>query len=616
MKGTIVYLIFISILGYFAFLILSITPLDNLKGPLSPSVIRQPQPTSMDIYQQDGLNNLAVLVTDRGSEWLYLANALKTFGIPFTMTTDYKEAIRHKVILVYPLNWNNLLKEDGKQALVKYAKGGGTLIASAVSAQGYNEIFGFKDSTITLVHDHVNLQDPKLFDITNPKELKLIIGDPEESAYNVSSYDLYNFTGNVIAKFEDGSPAIIQQKSANGSSYAINFDLGEFLAKSYSMEAAEYNITSGGIDNYDPSVDTVMRWLRKIYTESEPDAVTIGTVPFNKKFSTIFSHDIDYRLSYPRSIDYAKLESSAHVKATYFLQTKYKADFNDTAFFNRKAVSTLRQLQQMGMELGSHSVSHSPLFFLFPLGSGTEKFPTYQPMVINLDLTKNGTVLGELRVSKFLIEQMALPNTKVVSFRAGYLLFPRTLPQALEAAGYLYDSSMAAFQTRTYFPYRLVFDTRGDTNANVYEFPVTMDEGETLDERVPILSMDLMIDLGKNLEKHGALFVMLIHPNDVSKLRYEKKYIEMFGRTSWFGTLKEFGQWWVARDQITIEVKTVARTKTLQISAPRAITGLTIKVPSQWSLKSTDPDHILRSIDQNNLVFNTIQGSVRLNFDY
>ncbi len=615
MKETIIYLIFMSILGYLAYLILSITPLDNFKGPLSPTVIRQPQPTSIEVFKQDSPNNLAVLVTDRGSEWLYLANALKTFGIPFTMTTDYKEAIKHKVLLVYPLNWNNLLKEDSKQALINYVKEGGTLISSAVSSEGYNEIFGFKDSTITLIHHYVYVQDTKLFDTTS-KEQRLIIGDPDESAYNVSSYDLYDFKGTVLAKFEDGSPAIISQKLNKGSAYAINFDLGEFLAKSYSMEAAEFNVTTGGIDNYDPSVDTIMRWLRTIYIQSEPDAVTIGTVPFNKKFSTIFSHDLDYKLSYPRSIDYAKLEASAHVKATYFLQTKYKSDFNDTAFFNRKAIKTLRKLQEMGMELGSHSVSHSPLFFLFPLGTGTEKFPTYQPMVINLDLTKNGTVLGELRVSKFLIEQVALPGTKVVSFRAGYLLFPRTLPQALEATGYHYDSSNAAFLTRTYFPYRLVFDTRGDTNTNIFEFPVTMDEGETLDERVPVLSADLMIDLGRNLERRGALFIMLIHPNDISKLQYEKKYIEVFGRTSWFGTLKEFGKWWAARDQITIEVKTVAGTKTVQISAPTAITGLTIKVPPTWSLKSTDPDHALKSIEQNVLVFNTIQGIVRLNFDY
>ena len=56
---------------------------------------------------------------------------------------------------------------------------------------------------------------------------------------------------------------------------------------------------------------------------------------------------------------------------------------------------------------------------------------------------RDGTVLGELRVSKALIESLE-PGDSVTAFRPGHLAEPRALPQALAATGFRYSSSTTA----------------------------------------------------------------------------------------------------------------------------------------------------------------------------
>src|SRR5208282_5917668 len=101
-------------------------------------------------------------------------------------------------------------------------------------------------------------------------------------------------------------------------------------------------------------------------------------------------------------------------------------------FFTADGVQNLLKLQAMNMEIASHSVSHSPVFSKFPMGDGKEQYPNYTPFVQNRIKTFNGEILGELRVSKFLMEHF-LPGLRVDSFRPGHLENPFTLPEALMA---------------------------------------------------------------------------------------------------------------------------------------------------------------------------------------
>ncbi len=235
------------------------------------------------------------------------------------------------------------------------------------------------------------------------------------------------------------------------------------------------------------------------------------------------THDIDYWRAMYNQLDYAKLEVSEHVKATYFQQMKYIQDWNDIDYFNDSAVDALRQIDSMGMEVASHSVSHSRVFEDMPMGKGNEKYPTYRPVVRSKWVTVNGSILGELRVSKFMLDHFDNDKVnKVVSFRPGHLSLPYSLPQAEEAAGYKYSSDVTANDVLTHMPYQLNYDRAYDEEVPVWEFPITIE-----DEELP--RMDLRLDsavcVAHKISKYGyGLMCVLIHPSEVVyKVKFEKR---------------------------------------------------------------------------------------------
>ena len=159
--------------------------------------------------------------------------------------------------------------------------------------------------------------------------------------------------------------------------------------------------------------------------------------------------------------------------------------------FYLRSFDAFAAVTRYGHELGSHSTAHSPNFGHkpitradFPLGDGTEQFdymaetgygptiscrpgnitspvpisnPTYEQCKANWEYEKGticdfksadnpapegvktcgywkttgGTVIGDLRVSKYLVEEVykraGMPNRKCVAFRPGHLHYPNQM---------------------------------------------------------------------------------------------------------------------------------------------------------------------------------------------
>jgi len=153
------------------------------------------------------------------------------------------------------------------------------------------------------------------------------------------------------------------------------------------------------------------------------------------------------------------------------------------------------------MELASHSVSHSPNLLRFPIGTGQEiwqgttydennYFPfigqctnttgTWTTAIPNATLcdtpndllyfyTLAGSLFGELRVSKFILESISINNSTVRSFRSGHLLYPDGLPQVLQATGYKYSSSGAANDQNTHMPYQPFYNMAYNQAVDIIE---------------------------------------------------------------------------------------------------------------------------------------------------
>ena len=207
----------------------------NVTGPVEKSVVAPEGATPWTQFDHGGTSRLAILLTDIDSEWLSLAQGLKTIGVPLRITRDYREAIKHHVVLVYPTISGKTMDAAALQAIARFARERGTLIGSQVLGGGMNEIFGF-EAAIAAKHSELRFDtaQPLASAFTDERERTIRIGNPAQPASIVGSYSYTRPSHPPLAVFEDGSAAITHKPFGKGRAYALGVDLGFLLKTGYS----------------------------------------------------------------------------------------------------------------------------------------------------------------------------------------------------------------------------------------------------------------------------------------------------------------------------------------------------------------------------------------------
>lgn len=584
----------------------------DLAGPSQTTVVPVVSPTSPSRYGTGSPSRFAILLTGQKSNWLGLAHGLKSIGVPFMITEDYREALRHRVVMVYPTISGRVLTAEALRALAAHPRNGGTLIGSNILGGGLQEVFGFQDIRSSQSHYVMTLvgRSPLLASFIHPKGKTIRLGDRTKRVEPVGTNSFTQPKEEPLATFEDGSAAIIQRSYEAGHAYGIGLDMGHLILKGHNLR--DDGIAESYDNQFEPTLDVFLRLLKAIYVAGEPDRVVLHTVPFQRSLSVLITHDIDAQTSMANSIHYAEFEKSQGIVGTYFIQTKYIKDFNDEIFFNEQGVRDMQQVRMLGMELGSHTVAHSKVLYAFPLGTGSEQYPAYTPFVTTRMSAANGSVLGELRVSKFLIEQLS-GEASVISFRPGELSNPKALPEALTATGYRYSSSATANNSLTHLPYQLMVHRGEEMEANIFEFPVTIE-----DEAPPEMGTRVpqAVDLAKNIARYGGSVVVLIHPNILGhKLEFEKKFVAAVRDFSWFASVGQFGDWWAARNKVEADVAVNGQRRIVSLEIPTPLAGLTLRVPESWTLNKDRHHTVVASQGAGFVVLQEAKGSVKLVFD-
>jgi peptidoglycan/xylan/chitin deacetylase (PgdA/CDA1 family) len=576
-----------------------------VSGPTEPSTLPKEEHTSWREFESGPSNAVAVLLADTNSNWLGIARGLRSIGIPFFLTTNSTEAIKHRVIICYP----GVARDADPQQFERAIESGRTIIAPNLANPRFGKVFGFSkiisSSTRTSIHFGPELAAASSFDA--PEELTVPFANPKDSylAHNSLSYVITD--ARAQANYEDQSIAVIARQKGSGTAYAIGIDIGYLMQTGYN--AKQTNVARSYVNHYEPAVDVWLRTIKCIYQQHEPNAVTLWPVPDGHSLTVLFTHDIDYYRSVKNAVAYAAMENKYGVKATYFVQTKYITDYEDRAFLNDSATTFLQALDSMGMEIGSHSISHSRQFSKFDIGSGTEVYPTYTPWVKNMDTTLSGTIFGELRGSKYILEQVVAK--KVESFRPGYLANPRALPEALCATGFCYSSSITANNAMSHLPFQLTYSQASNALVPQYAFPITIEDDvpPTMDKR-----LDSALQLANQLSKYGGLYCILIHPNRVDfKYNFEESFIQAVKDKAWFGTTRDFGQFWSARNSTEVAVSEEGARKVVTVHAPKEILGLTLEVPATWQLAAQPTGLSVRSVS-GRVVIDRLQGEAELEF--
>ena len=580
------------------------TAFPGLNGPLQATTLppETVNPTDPNTYYNSNRNNLVIFLRDPQSSWLGLAHGLRSIGVPFSITTELEEALAHEVMLIYPSLTGANTPPEMLPQLQQYVRAGNSLIAFSVIGGGMKALFGYNN-----YREH---NDLKTLSFSDSKLVNQFVLDPAESTVNLADHNQHaggvsyrELVHPAIASFDNGSGAIIYNTFKSNSdteigyAYAIGFDFSHFILRAYNGRLT--GVVDDYVNAYHPKVDSLLRFIATVYRQGESDAIEILSTPYNKEFTALITHDIDYTRSLSNAIAYVQLESQLGVPATYFMQTKYITDYNDQAYFNESSGTVIQQLKEAGMAIGSHSVAHSNEFRNMPLGSGRESYPEYLPFVKDFETVQNATISGELRVSKFLLEHLGAGP--IVSFRPGHLSLPRKLPEMLAAHGYQYSSSITANEALTHYPYRTMFASEYGTGTTVFEFPVTIeDEQSDLSSR-----LEQSIELANKISRHGGLVNLLIHTDETGqKLEFERRFIEAFKDRAWFSTVPEFGQWWRVRDSVIVDIDRIsAETKKLTVRVDGTINGLSLRVPNSWQLE--DPGAEISQVD-NVLIFDKI----------
>jgi hypothetical protein len=258
------------------------------------------------------------------------------------------------------------------------------------------------------------------------------------------------------------------------------------------------------------------------------------------------------------------------------------------------------------MDLQSNSVAGSPLFDEFEQGTGDEVYPTYRPYVMAWDKTYHGTIFGEMRVSRFLIDKF-VPGNSTSAFRSTYLYTPFTYPQSLLASGYRFSSSVHANATLTHFPFQMNFNREYDSEIQAFEFPVT--DGD----EVPPFSVDRAksaIALAKKIARYGGCFIGQVHPN-ATGLEVERRFIEAMKDEAWIGTLGDFGLWWAARNAVTLDVQQTDGRRIVVINVPKRMEGLAIMLPVRSTPVSVEGGGKY-SVDGKLIIFELAEGIIKI----
>jgi hypothetical protein len=531
---------------------------------------------------------VAVFRTRADEGMLGLLHTLSEMGIPFFVTHDLDQALRHRLVIVYPSIDGRTFNTDEIEKVKQHVSQGGSLISLNVLAGALKPLFGYRD-VVPSRHRHRVIfsatSDAVERYLNRPEEREIQLGSPKYDEIFWTNGYTSDGSSQVMAHFEDGTAAILRKKSGEGTAYLFGLSLQDVILRN--QVNRDYDAERHYVNVFEPGSDVWLLVLRAWYESVQPDAVRLGTIPGGNSSVFLLSHDVDWENSFDPALDFAAMEERHHVKSTFFIQTKYVSDANSVAFFFGKDLEDLKKLQSLGFSIGSHSVIHSRGFNKFELGTGAETLASYQPHGTGFDTATGATVFGEIRVSKELLNG-ELPGQQTVFFRAGHLRVPPTMPEALQRCGYLFDSSFTAPDVLTNFPYALPLGLGFDEDSGILEFPLTFEDEEAprLDQRVA-----LTLEVIRANAENEAISAILIHPNEARyKLNAEQDMLEHLPPGVVATDMLSYARFWRARDRlkwIVVPTETASKVR-LTVTTEEPIEGLTFEF--QHRIKSVEGD--------------------------
>ncbi|MGA3088428.1 MAG: hypothetical protein ABSD75_07430 [Terriglobales bacterium] len=498
-------------------------------------------------------------------------------GIPFFVTRDLRLALRHKLVLLYPEVDATTFDAAQAKAISDFVEQGGVVFAQDIFWGGFKPLFGFDDVLALRTRHKVRFEatnpdatDPVLHYLNRPAEREVPLGSPEIQEVIWSNGYRTSAGTRVLGRFEDGSAAVLRHDFGKGHAYLIGVALNDVVRRN--QQNRDYEAQRIYVNGFEPGTDVWLLLLRAWYETYSDTGIRLGTIPQGKRSVLMLSHDVDWEYSFKPMSDFAGFEKGAGTSSTFFVQTKYLDDATSHAFFFGPSLDILRRLSA-GSDIESHTVIHSKLFNKVPLGTGEEQYPSYHARATRDNPAQDATALGEVCVSKSLLDG-EIPGHRTVFFRAGHLRVPPFLPEALVRCGYEFDSSFTSGDVLTNFPYVLDFDLGMTESSPIFEFPVTFED----EQRPPLLErIPAMLDTIEANAENAAPSVLLIHSNNSQdKLEAERQILSRLPHDILVESMLDYARFWKARSQVRWVSRPAVGGENIEIQSELPIAGLTL----------------------------------------
>ncbi len=523
---------------------------------------------------------VAVLWTNPGPDPespIPIIHSLKEMGIPFFMTRDLRQALGHRLVILYPSVDSHTFTQLQADQLTTFVRQGGYIFAQNVFWGGLQNLFGFRSFAPLRTRHHLTFsgtKDPITKYLNRPEERETQLGSDRFPEVIWSNGYVPDAGAEVLAHFDDGSAAVLTNSVGKGKAYLLGVSLLDVVLRNQNNR--DYEAQRHYVNAFEPGADVWLLVLRAWYEAYGQDWVRLATIPGGQRSALLLSHDVDWENSFAPGLDFARIEKANQANSTFFIQTKYVDDANSKAFFFTPQLDILRQLKAGGSTVGSHSIIHSRGFNKFELGSGHETYPSYQPRGLGFDTASGATVFGEVRVSKELLDG-EIPAQDTIFFRAGHLRVPVSLPEALERSGYQFDSSFTADDVLSNFPYALPRNLGFEEDSEIYEFPVTIEDEESpgFAKRVP-QALQVILANAEN----GAVSVVLIHSNESTlKAAAEQDLLRQLPPDIIKTDMLTFAKFWRTRDRLlwSLTATSIPTEAVLQVKSEESVGGLTFE---------------------------------------
>jgi hypothetical protein len=507
---------------------------------------------------------------------LALVHVLKEMGIPFFVTSDLNQAIQHRMVILYPEVGPRVFTEAQAKQLITFVNHGGNIFAQNVYWGGLKALFGFREFAPSRERHRLTFTgttDPVTKYLNRPEEREISLGRQDVPEVIWSNGYTAEAGTEVVARFEDGSAALLSNSVGKGKVYLLGMSLVDAVLRC--QDNRDFEAQRHYVNEFEPGADVWLLVVRAWYEFYAKDWVRLATIPNGQRSVVLLSHDVDWEDSFKPGLDFVRIEKANQARSTFFIQTKYVDDANSKAFFFDPDLTFLREVKEQGSSIGSHSIIHSRGFNKFDLGTGHESYPSYQPRGLGFDTASGATVFGEVRVSKELLDG-EVPDQETIFFRAGHLRVPPSLAEALVRSGYQFDSSFTADDVLSNFPYALPLDQGFDEDSGIYEFPVTIEDEEApgYANRVP-----RAVEVIRANAENGAISVVLVHSNESTiKAAAEEEMLRQLPDDIGKMDMVSFAKFWRARDRLHWHVVSASSsTALLELNSQEPLAGLTLE---------------------------------------